>query len=172
VLTLCIYNLNCFISEKAKVRRTPTINYGQSQIAFSANMSSHAQGLGFRQVVPFNTVRLNAGNAFDPITHVFICPVDGVYVFQSALMAYPHDMVQTSIVLDGTEGANIYAAGANSGHGYDQGFNSLVTLCQRGQHVWVEIINQAAHQVLATFTSFSGFLLFEVEAQSSSHIIG
>jgi len=52
------------------------------------------RGLGHQQVVPFDTVRLNAGNAFDPTTHIFICPVDGVYVFQSALMAEQRDMIQ------------------------------------------------------------------------------
>ena len=161
-----------FSGEQRVRRAAQGINYGQSQIAFHAFLTDHARNLGLHQVVPFDGVRLNAGNAFDSVMHTFICPVDGVYVFQSALMAEPRDMIQTAIVLDGAEGARMYAAGAGTGHGYDQGFNSLVTLCKHGQHVWVHTVHQDGHTVFpANYTTFSGFLLWEVES-SSAVVVG
>jgi len=163
--TLAKYKYYIYISGEQRVRRAPGINYGQSQIAFHAYLTDHARGLGIHQVVPFDGVRLNAGDAFDPVMHTFICPLDGVYVFQSALLAEHQDMVQTAIVLDGTKGAIMYAAGAGTGHGYDQGFNSLVTLCKRGQHVWVHNEHRDGPTVFpANYTTFSGFLLWEVES--------
>jgi len=153
----------CLTSGEQRVRRAaPGINYGQSQIAFHAYLTNYARNLGLHQVVPFDGVLLNAGNAFDPVMYTFICPVDGVYVFQSALLAEHQDMVQIAIVLDGTKGAIMYAG---TGQGYDQGFNSLVTLCKRGQHVCVHNEHPDEHTVfLVNYTTFSGFLLWEVES--------
>ena len=137
--------------------------YGPSQVAFFSYLSDHARGLGHQQVVPFDTVKLNAGNAFDPTTHTFICPTDGVYVFQSALMAEFSDMVQTQIVVDGAAIADMYAGGSPTT--FDQGFNSLVTLCRRGQRVWVRNLHDRGHNIYPFFyTTFSGYLLFEIEA--------
>jgi len=161
--------LHTAFADNVRNRRADIVNYGQSQIAFASHLSSHAKGLGVHQVVPFDNVTLNAGNAFDPVTHVFLCPVTGVYVFQSSLMAEQHDMIQTAIVIDGANGAKLYASGADSaragsGLGYDQGFNSLVTLCKQGQHVWVRNHHANGHAVYpAHFSTFSGFMLYEVE---------
>jgi len=155
----------CLTSGEQRVKRAaPNANYGPSQIAFHAYLTDHARNLGLHQVVPFDGVLLNAGNAFDPVMHTFICPVEGVYVFQSALMAENRDMAETAIVLDGAESARIYASGAGTDYGFDQGFNSLVTLCKRGQHVWVHAIHPNGHTVYPyNYSTFSGFLLWEVE---------
>jgi len=99
--------------------------------------------------------------------HTFICPVDGIYVFQSAFMAESRDVIETAIVLEGAESARIYAAG-ESDHGYDQGFNALVTLCKHGHHVWVHTAHPNSRAVYpGNFSTFSGFLLWEVEYPSA-----
>ncbi|XP_052804671.1 uncharacterized protein LOC128234460 [Mya arenaria] len=84
-------------------RAARQIVYTPSQVAFHAYLTVHPTGLALHDVIPFDMTKLNAGNAFDPSTHVFTCPFNGIYVFQSALMSEPNDMVQTEIVIDGAE---------------------------------------------------------------------
>ena len=52
--------------------------------------------------------------------HVFVCPVRGVYVFQSALLAFYHEHVETDLVKEGNVLVEMYAAGSTAGHGFDQ----------------------------------------------------
>ncbi|XP_060589559.1 uncharacterized protein LOC132744793 [Ruditapes philippinarum] len=63
--------------------------------AFSAFLSDHVSGLGKEQTIPFDDVLLNEGNAYDPVLHAFICPVNGIYMFQSAVMCNHNQYMQT-----------------------------------------------------------------------------
>ncbi|XP_052803185.1 complement C1q-like protein 2 [Mya arenaria] len=145
-------------------RAARQIVYSPSQVAFHAYLSAHPTGLAHHDVIPFDMTKLNAGNAFDPSTHVFTCPFNGIYVFQSALMSEAHDMVQTEIVIDGADEVSMYAAGSTNSHGFDQGFNALVNTCRKGQRVWVRNYHINGHGMYSMeYSSFSGFLLYEVE---------
>ncbi|XP_052799372.1 complement C1q-like protein 3 [Mya arenaria] len=136
--------------------------HGHSPVAFQAYLSQ-GTGVGLHQVIPFNVATLNVGNAFNPTTHTFTCPVNGLYVFQSALTSQNGQMAQGQIMIAGMEGPNIYAAGASNGHGFDQGFNSLVTVCRKGDTVWVRNYHDQSRDMFTLkYTSFSGYLLEQV----------
>ena len=81
-----------------------------------------------------------------------------------------HIALQSQIVVDAVDNVDIYAGGSDTGHGFDQGFNSLVTVCRRGQHVWVRNLHDNGHTIYpGTYTTFSGFLLYEIEAAENNN---
>lgn len=143
-------------SSKRFITSTPS----HSTIAFSSHLSSAANDLGNQNVVPFDTVTFNEGNAFDPVLHIFTCPTDGIYVFMAALVSEYQQNTATEIVLNGNPLAIVYSAGSSGSHGYDQGFNSVITRCNAGNRVWVQIHGHQGSTVLGDkWCSFSGFQL-------------
>jgi len=123
-------------------------------------MSAPATELGLHHTIPFDTSTLNEGGAFDDLLHVFTCPVDGVYMFMTALLANLHENTATEIVLNGNPLATTYSAGSTGGHGHDQGFNSVITKCVKGDRVWVQIHGHQGTTVFGgTFNTFSGYRL-------------
>ncbi|XP_045208478.2 uncharacterized protein LOC123560339 [Mercenaria mercenaria] len=149
----------------------PTVNKritppgSQQRIAFSAHLSHDLSGLGTSQTIPFDIITLNEGQAFDSILHTFICPLSGIYVFQSAILSGNHDWMQTEIVKDGHGLVNVVAHGSNVEHGYDQGFNSVITACNKGERVWVrkQAFFGGTNLTGNRYTSFSGYLLWSTE---------
>ncbi|XP_060589620.1 uncharacterized protein LOC132744844 [Ruditapes philippinarum] len=130
------------------------------RVAFTATLSAGATELGKQHTIPFNAVLLNEGQAYDAITNTFICPVNGIYMFQSALMSYFEEHIQTEIVINGACIGRMYAKGASTG--YDQGFNSATVQCNKGDHVWVRVHYHYGTSMLNDlFSSFSGHILWE-----------
>ncbi|XP_053391790.1 rho-associated protein kinase 1-like [Mercenaria mercenaria] len=143
-----------------KRRLTPS---GISRIAFTAYLSNTVTELGKQHPIPFDQVMLNEGHAYDTVLHAFICPVNGIYMFQSAAMSTHTDSIQTEIVKDGVALVVIYAAGATGSHGYDQGFNSAVIQCNQGERVWVRVHAHYGTDLYGgRYTTFSGYLLWEI----------
>ncbi|XP_053389870.1 caprin-2-like [Mercenaria mercenaria] len=142
-----------------KLRNTATTS--NVQIAFSSYLSSHAYHLQPEQTIPFDEILINQGQGFDTSTSKFTCPVSGVYVFQSSVMAQRYDYVQTEIVKNGYVVVRMYAATDKSTTRFDQGFNSGITECYKGEKVWVRIVEHWGTQVRSSrFTTFSGYLLW------------
>ncbi|XP_053383684.1 uncharacterized protein LOC128549925 [Mercenaria mercenaria] len=137
---------------------------GSHRVAFSSHLSAKATELGKEHPIPFDQVLLNEGQAFDTVLHAFICPVDGIYMFQSSLLCDYGAHIETEIVKDGSVLARIYAAGDNGlPHGWDQGFNSATVQCNKGERVWVRVRLHNGNTVYPEqFSTFSGFLIWEI----------
>lgn len=138
----------------------PSSSTGSSTVAFSSYFQSTVKELGFHHTIPFDTVIANEGSGFDPLLHVFTCPSDGTYVFMTALLADFQQNTVTEIVINGSPLVLAYSAGGNGSHGYDQGFNSVITHCNAGDRVWVQIHNHQGETVFGgRFSTFSGYKL-------------
>ena len=77
----CHYTMFDFfnIQQKSVVRGKRYSRTTQdNKMALTAYLSANSTGLGREQTIPFDGTYINIGNAFDPILHVFICPVNGV----------------------------------------------------------------------------------------------
>ncbi|XP_052818208.1 heavy metal-binding protein HIP-like [Mya arenaria] len=121
-----------------------------SAVAFSAYLSQHAQNLGEHQIVPFDRTEINIGAAFDTLLHVFTCPVNGVYYFQSTVLCVYLNVAVVETVKDGSSLCVSLAHGAVevlSGGGDDQGSNAIITNCNRGQRVWVRVYDHWADKI-------------------------
>lgn len=144
-------------------RRERQINGGPS-VAFTAYLSGHASNLGHQHTIPFDSVILNEGQAFNPNTHEFTCPVTGVYTFQTALMSQANTISITEIVKEGVQLVHAHAEARAAGTYFDQGFNSVVTKCNKGESVWVRNFKHFGTDVYSErYTTFTGFLLWETE---------
>ena len=141
-------------------RRFVVQNSEVDSVAFNALLSTHATGLGLHHVIPFDRATLNHGGAFDPLLHVFTCPIHGIYAFMTAAIAHQYQNTVTEIVLNGAPLVQAYSAGSTGGHGYDQGFNAILTECRVGDRVWVQIHDHQGTTLFSGgFSSFSGFLV-------------
>ncbi|XP_060589548.1 uncharacterized protein LOC132744782 [Ruditapes philippinarum] len=136
----------------------PAVNH---RVAFTAHLSvDKATELGKEHTIPFNQLLLNEGQAYDAITNTFICPVNGIYIFQSALMSPLQERIQTEMVINGACIGRMYANGASNG--YDQGFNSATVQCNKGDHVWVRVHYHYGTSIYnLLYSSFSGHILWE-----------
>lgn len=67
-------------------RLEPTMS--DKRVAFTAYLGSLPEDLGKQATIPFDRTVINEHNGFDTVVHTFICPVSGIYFFQSSLMAY------------------------------------------------------------------------------------
>ncbi|WAR31284.1 FXRD1-like protein, partial [Mya arenaria] len=105
----------------------------------------------------------HVGSGYDVSQHVFTCPENGVYFFHTGLYARGLDITKVNIVKEGTSLTMAGTRGDNTGDGYDQGSNCVVTSCNQGQRVWVEVSSMTTGAVDAgnKATSFTGFLLFQ-----------
>ncbi|XP_045177345.1 caprin-2-like [Mercenaria mercenaria] len=148
-------------TNKGKRLLTPPTRH---QVAFSSYVSSTATELGKFHTIPFDHVLLNEGQSFDTTLHAFICPVDGIYMFQSSLLSNKADHIETEIVMDGSVLARMYASGDDRMyHGFDQGFNSATVRCNKGGRVWIRVRYHNGNVVWAEqFSTFSGYLLWEI----------
>ncbi|XP_060591374.1 uncharacterized protein LOC132746285 [Ruditapes philippinarum] len=133
----------------------PAVNH---RVAFTAHVSVQvATELGKEHTIPFDQVLLNEGRAYDAITNTFICPVNGIYIFQSALMSPYKEVIQTEILKNGVSVGRMYANGGSIA--YDQGFNSATVQCNKGDHVWVRVTNHYGTSVFRSNFPFSKRLL-------------
>ncbi|XP_045187600.2 uncharacterized protein LOC123545333 [Mercenaria mercenaria] len=135
-------------------------NIDPTQIAFNTYLSTDAGRIGKKLTVPFDRVSLNEGNGFDIRSHTFICPVHGIYVFQSALKVNSSQM-ETDIVKNDFSVGRIYARVLAGNSHFDQGYNSVIVDCNRSDRVWVRVGSLSGTFIdYHNTTTFSGFLLW------------
>ena len=151
-----------FLASDSKYQKRFVNEEVSHRVAFTAHLSvGIVKELGRQHTIPFDQVMLNEGQAYDTVTHVFICPVNGIYVFQSALMSNNNELIETEIVKDGNPIGRLYAKGTTSS--YDQGFNSATIQCNKGEHVWVRVLEHFGTTIYNDlFSSFSGHILWEI----------
>ncbi|XP_045202205.2 complement C1q tumor necrosis factor-related protein 3-like [Mercenaria mercenaria] len=139
-----------------------------SAVAFSAHVN-YDDSLTRGQVIVFDTVQTNIGNAYDNVQGKFTCPVDGVYFFTVTFLSHVNHLLEAFIKHAGTSVAGIYTIGAGSGID-DQSTNSVVVHCTKGQQVWVESENNyLINGERVGFTLFSGFL---ISADIENEVVG
>ncbi|XP_052792043.1 uncharacterized protein LOC128226192 [Mya arenaria] len=146
--------------QNVPIRRITASGGSSNHVAFSAQLSTDTLELGLHHMIPFDVAITNEGGAFDTTLSVFTCPVNGIYTFMCAQTSLRNDYIQLEIVINGNSVAEMYAAGATSGsgHGYDQGFNSVIRRCNTGDRVWVRVHNHDGTALNRYGSSFSGFL--------------
>ena len=59
----------------------------ETPVAFLATLSVHAKNLGVNQIIAFDNVITNVGNAYNSHAGVFIAPVSGIYVFSTSILS-------------------------------------------------------------------------------------
>ncbi|XP_045187626.2 uncharacterized protein LOC123545367 [Mercenaria mercenaria] len=127
-----------------------------TQVVFHSYLSTGVASIGEKLTVPFDKVSVNEGSGFDIGFHTFICPVNGIYVFQSAIMVNA-SQIETDIVKNESSFSNMFAGVGNY---FDQGYNSGIVNCSFNERVWVWVGSPTGTSINYHNTTFSGFLLW------------
>ncbi|XP_045158686.2 uncharacterized protein LOC123524506 [Mercenaria mercenaria] len=152
-------------SGPARVRRASV----ESEAAFFATVTPHdIQHLGENQNIVFDNAVTNIGNAYHTNHGIFTAPVDGTYVF-CATVAGRHY----------TDGKDYYAHFDVNGKSVanfiaypnEQSTQMIIVNLQSGDDVSVKNNRADDHILGATWTSFSGFLLYQ-NFVSSTNVLG
>lgn len=132
-------------------------------VAFSAALKHNIQ-LGQDQIIEFDTVITNIGNAFDTRHSHFTAPVKGIYLFSGSLFVAPGYYAHADIVKNGNAIGYLYAY---SNHHIST--ETIVVTLETGDMVWIKHRGDAVGQSLIEgknverFNTFSGVLIRQLE---------
>ena len=129
-------------------------------VAFYAQLTKDATGVGNYQTIVFDLVTTNVGNAYNKVDGIFTAPVNGVYAFIWTASNHDNTHMQTELV------ANAVVVGrqwSDSGNHADisSATGSAVLKLNASDTVWVRS-NTIHSRILMgnQLSSFSGWLLY------------
>ncbi|KAL4223764.1 Complement C1q-like protein 4 [Mactra antiquata] len=123
-------------------------------VSFFATLSDHIDNPGVHQVVAFENVITNIGNAYNEHAGDFRAPVSGIYVFSTTLMAGTSaQQFHFQIVRNGKAVSNIYIPNGGTAS------QEAVLHLSQGDDVAIHNLDAGNRVYGHGYTSFSGFLL-------------
>jgi hypothetical protein len=127
-----------------------------NSVAFSAYINHFIPTLTPNEVIPFEMVTTNEGNAFDGNKGVFTCPESGLYLFVWNIMVDSGHGTQAQFIVNGAtrRWSNAYSTG-----NYANAANHDIVRLEEGDKVWIAD-GYAAGEIHPHHTTFSGVLLF------------
>lgn len=126
-------------------------------MAFTATVSDHhIEHAGDHQIIVFDNVITNIGNAYNGHLGSFIAPVHGIYVFSVTLVTSSNAGFHANIVRNGELVTRLYAS-----TGYQTASQTVVLQLQKGDDVCIQHADVDRIIYGYKFTLFSGFLLQE-----------
>ena len=129
-----------------------------ARIAFYAVLT-HDLSLGQHQIVEYDKVITNVGNAYDCRHGHFISPVKGVYLMSLTLMNKNGGAMEIEMVRNGIRVA--YGYGGSTG--YNMATQVAIVMLEKGDMVWVRhapSLTEVLHG--EEYNTFAGTLLFTV----------
>ena len=138
------------------------ITYSMGAVAFSADLSANYR-VFHHQIIKFDNVMLNKGNAYFKDNGVFLCPDDAIYYFSWSTQSLADSrFVRSRLVMNGVEVR--YGPRAQPTASTDSGTSTLSTIlqCEPGAGIWVEAVETSSEhemEYMAPYTSFTGFKL-------------
>ncbi|KAK3580239.1 hypothetical protein CHS0354_012766 [Potamilus streckersoni] len=126
-----------------KFHPTPTLakqikytNYIRGNSVLEANSDENAQ------VIKYDGVLTNEGNGYNPVTGIFTCPEDGIYLFSFFTATVHEHKAWVELLVDGVQINHAVSEGVRGGHD-DQGGNVAILRLRAGQSVWTAISHGA-----------------------------
>ncbi len=138
-----------------------------TQVAFSVVSRNTFGNVTEDMNIPFEITYTNIGGGWSSVGNAFMAPVSGVYEFTASFrsqgsvdnawghIVHSHDAGQTRL-------ASIFGGGPD--HGISGDSNSVIIEVEQGDYVSVQLVGNGAYiygDSSVTFSSFSGFLLFQ-----------
>ncbi|KAH3785276.1 hypothetical protein DPMN_163361 [Dreissena polymorpha] len=124
--------------------------------AFTAVKTKTQTNIGRNDMIVFETVVFNEGNAYAP-NQGFVAKSAGDYSFTLTVAHDSHpDSLHAGIMLDG----QIIAIAQSTKGMFDQGSQTVIVHMHPGQRVWVQSLDYSNQFVYGDlYSAFSGFLL-------------
>ncbi|XP_060561977.1 complement C1q tumor necrosis factor-related protein 3-like [Ruditapes philippinarum] len=126
------------------------------QVAFSGTLSQPMLNSEFGQIVKFNAVTTNIGNAYDVATGIFQCPVSGLYLISTTVLGDKSSFV----ILETRQNGKLIARSHSGigGYGHKSGTDTSVIHANKGDKISSKVaFGHADH--LDHFSRFTAVLL-------------
>ncbi|WAR06639.1 CBLN3-like protein [Mya arenaria] len=130
-------------------------------VAFYAALSRTVANLGVNQNIVFDHVILNEGNGYSGHAGDFRAPVSGIYAFSVSLQSYYGHSTHYTIMQGTTLVGKLYVDGHAAG--MENSGMSFVLKLQKNEDVSVKNADLGENLHGDHYTSFSGFLVAEIE---------
>ena len=117
---------------------------------------------GEHQPVLFNRVLSQFGNAYNPVSSTFTCPVTGVYVISVTVTSIIGDRMRCQIMWESSVYLSAY--GDNDGSTYNSASATQIIECAAGERIWIRSNGSSGNTMYGDgsafrLSSFCGFLL-------------
>ncbi|BFZ12433.1 hypothetical protein BsWGS_15472 [Bradybaena similaris] len=111
--------------------------------------------LGQNQVVTYDTVITNVGNAFDTRTGIFTARKRGIYVFHFSTLASLNTRINLLLFKNDVNIVKLTADVPN----YPMAANTAVVSLERGDRVYVKTYFPSSNFYSGSYTTFSGYMI-------------
>ena len=143
-------NASCFIAESDTL----------GPVAFTAYANA-TRDYDDHQPVVFNYVLSQFGDAYNPVSSTFTCPVAGVYVISVTVTTATNKEMRCQIMLESS--LRLSAFGGNDESSFNSASTTEVVECGAGERIWTRSYSTGNTMYgqgnVARRSSFSGFLL-------------
>ena len=130
-----------------------------ARIAFYAVLT-HDVSLGQHQIVEYDKVITNVGNAYDSRHGHFISPVKGVYLMSFTVMNNNGAEMYIEMVRNGVR----VAYGYGDTRGYNMGTQVAIVILEKGDMSWMRHAYSTTQTLHGdAFNTFAGTLLFTMQ---------
>lgn len=127
-------------------------------VGFTAYITSDVTTSASQPVI-FDSVYLNIGSGYNPVSGLFTCPVSGIYAFSvSMLVVYQRQFISLQLVQVIGFNEEISYTRAH-GDNYDWNSGSLFAIIECEYENVVYVRANARGVLVYDYTSFSGYLL-------------
>ena len=132
------------------------VDQHESAVAFHAELGPHKRNLSTGQIIKFEHVKQNYGNAYDPQTGIFTSPKSALYFFTFTILTFPGQHVETKLVVNGSPVAYSFSQGPYPDI-HNSGSKSVVVPLHPGDRVWLEFYfgdNNVSGDYWSTLTGY------------------
>ena len=129
-------------------------------MAFSA-YPDETRDYGDHEHIIFNDVLSQFGDAYNPVSSTFTCPVAGVYVISVTATTTPYYVIRCQIMWESSIRLNALGDSVDA-NVYDSGSVTAIVECDAGERIWARsdlTDNRLTSGGSYRWSSFSGFLL-------------
>ncbi|XP_048419503.1 multimerin-2a isoform X2 [Stegostoma tigrinum] len=128
----------------------------ESDVAFYVGLSNNS---GTDLPLKFDQIFLNYGDAYSVEKGYFRAPLKGIYVF-AATVEFSHGLGLSYLSVDGIHTITLHSSRKKHQHN-NLAWGYAILQLNKGQLVWIEVIQGIASQRTPPETTFGGFLLFK-----------
>ncbi|ELT87572.1 hypothetical protein CAPTEDRAFT_183227 [Capitella teleta] len=130
----------------------------RKNVAFFAGLSDNIGPVTKHTDILFDQVVTNEGSGYDATTGRFTAPVNGTYQFNVVISAQGRQKAAVMILKNGIMVATVWAESIPF---WATSSNIVILSLEKGDSVWLALLNRASHLHGYMYSTFSGFLIFQ-----------
>lgn len=128
------------------------------KVAFFAGLADNMGPVSQHTDITFDRVLTNVGKGYDPETGRFTAPYNGTYQFNVIVSAQGRQKAAVMILKNGGMVATVWAESIPY---WATASNIAVLTLDKGDQVWLMLLNRASYLHGYMYSTFSGFIIFE-----------